>query len=162
MSLGRRSRDDEGSRPALIDEADALVREILWITEQGRCYCCSGQASDAAHLFGRRYLRLRFDVEKDGNVHLLCRECHHKDHERKLFPGYQMVFISKAGAGALAELMRRMAEIRPMSEDEMFDIVVRLRERRDNPYPILNEARDRTQEDRDEEVDRTHCEPGER
>jgi hypothetical protein len=132
VDLGRDR--DEGGRPALIDEADLLVRQVLWILEEGRCYCCAAPATEVAHLLGRRYLRLRWDVEKDGNCHLMCRKCHRLDHDGHLEPTYARTFISRAGAAAMAKLVERSAVVAPLTEDDVFEIVERLRERVENPY----------------------------
>lgn len=57
-----------------------LVREILWIKEGGRCVICGRPASDAAHIYVRNRLATTYDTAEDGNVHLLCRDCHNSDH----------------------------------------------------------------------------------
>ena len=121
-------------RRSLVERADRLVGEILWITEGGRCYVCNGPASDPAHLMGRRYMRLRFDASKRGNVHLLCRECHAKDHAGHLHPGYMRTFCDRNGVEAIADLHQRMTEIAPISTEWLEDIVSDLEKRKADPY----------------------------
>ena len=57
-----------------------LVKQILWIKEGGRCVICGAPASDAAHIYVRNRLATAYDTAEDGNVHLLCRNCHSSDH----------------------------------------------------------------------------------
>jgi len=68
------------SQARLIADLHTKVKRVLWETEMGRCVICRRPASDAAHIFVRNKLATSFDTEEDGNVHLLCRECHGADH----------------------------------------------------------------------------------
>ena len=110
---------EEAPRDVMIREADRLVRDILWLAEEGRCYTCDGEATDVAHLFSRRHLRLRWDVEPNGNCHLLCRTCHDADHAGNLAPSYSDTFIKKQGDAAFDELLIRKMEVSPVKDYEI-------------------------------------------
>ena len=96
-------------RKDMIAELDLLTRQILFIKEGGRCYIpgCTRPASDCAHLIGRAALAVRWDTEPDGNCHMLCRECHSKDHAGQLSPSYVESFIEISGQDAWERLTER-------------------------------------------------------
>ena len=84
-----------------------IVKRILVVTESGRCYCCGKQAHDVAHIFGVSNLATAFDTHREGNCHLLCRECHSEDHKGNLDPSYKDVFIGRNGKSAYFSLSSR-------------------------------------------------------
>lgn len=117
----------QDTRAELMNAADSLVRELLFIREHGRCYCCGRPADDVAHLFGRRYLRLRWDYAGDGNCHLLCRTCHTEDHNATLDPSYMDTFIERVGGPAADELIIRKQDVSPVKDYEIEEVIERLK-----------------------------------
>lgn len=81
------------------------VRNIMWIKEGGRCVICGAPAIDSAHMFVRNRLNTAFDTQVDGNVHLLCRDCHDSDHRGSGV--YRDWYVSTWGQVALDMLTRR-------------------------------------------------------
>lgn len=63
---------------------------------------------DPAHIFGRRYLNTRWDTNEQGNVHLLCRECHELTHRHASM--YERWYEDRFGVEALESLRRRAYE----------------------------------------------------
>lgn len=103
-------------------QLDAQTKRILWVRERGRCYICDKSAHDAAHLVGRRYTRLRWDVEPDGNVHLLCRQCHDLSHRDDV---YRRAFIERCGEAAWTRLLERKRETGLIPHTELYGLLKR-------------------------------------
>ena len=84
---------------------DKLCKQIVADMEDGRCYVCGREGTDLAHLFVRNKLATRWDVAEDGNCHILCRECHDKDHRG--LEVYSEAYIRKNGLMAYNDLRLR-------------------------------------------------------
>jgi len=93
------------SQARLIADLHSKVKRVLWDTEMGRCVICRKPASDAAHIFVRNKLATAFDTEEDGNVHLLCRNCHADDHSGD--GRYRRWYTERFGIESLEALERR-------------------------------------------------------
>lgn len=91
----------------MIKRLDDLTRRKLYASENGRCWLCQREATDVAHIIGRAHHVVRWDTAPDGNCHLLCRDCHSKDHDAKLMPSYRDVYVSRFGLEAWQSLWDR-------------------------------------------------------
>lgn len=81
------------------DKLDTLARDVVRQRDGGRCYVCSGQGTDVAHLFVRNKLATRWDLR---NLHLLCRACHSISHSGT--DVYTWRFIDREGQEAYDQL----------------------------------------------------------
>jgi len=88
---------------------DKLVKKIVARKENYRCYVCGTEGHDLAHLFVRNKLATRWDTDSDGNCHILCRECHTRDHNGEEI--YAEAYIEKNGLEAYGALRRRSNEM---------------------------------------------------
>lgn len=97
-------------RTDIIKKMMVMVKKILLMRQGPDCWICGKPAHDMAHLFVRNKLATAFDTTHDGNCHLLCRDCHSKDHSGELSPSYKDVYIERFGKEKYDELKERSNE----------------------------------------------------
>lgn len=84
---------------------DILHSKVIRALEPA-CVCCgSVNQLTAGHIFSRRHLVTRWDIDSDGNVHTQCWPCNYK-HVRDQYPYFNW-YIEKFGLDKFEELRSR-------------------------------------------------------
>lgn len=93
------------SRAGIIRKLDKRVSQII-IEREGRCVICGSTTSlGAGHIFSRRAYNTRWDLTKEGNVHVQCWPCNFR-HTYDSYP-YFMWYRQKFGQQAFSNLYER-------------------------------------------------------
>jgi hypothetical protein len=99
-------RKKKTERQKLIEKLDDLTREILYIRFGKQCVMCeSTEQIGVGHIFSRKHLETRWDIDEKGNCYPQCWK-HNFAHVRDQYPYFNW-FIEKYGKDELDFLRAR-------------------------------------------------------
>lgn len=99
-------RKKKTERQKLVDKLDDLTRAILYRRFGKSCVMCESQEQiGVGHVFSRKHLATRWDVDEEGNCYPQCWK-HNFSHVRDQYPYFHW-FSEKYGVEALQRLRER-------------------------------------------------------
>ena len=105
------------SRKSLIKKLDELTSKIVLCSRH--CVTCgSTNKLTNSHLFSRRNLATRWDIEKDGNCQCQCWPCNFKHTARDSQP-YTNWYIKMFGHKRWEDLHKRWSQITKINQSQL-------------------------------------------
>lgn len=105
------------TRKGLIKKIDHLVTQILLKKERSCVTCGSTKQLGAGHIFSRKHLATRFDIEDRGNVHIQCWNCNYK-HVYDTYP-YNRWYVKKFGEKDFDNLYDRWNQVTKIKQFQL-------------------------------------------